>query len=212
MTRIRFNQAWSYALSKLQTELLPALEYHSFHHTLNEVIFTVNRLAHLEQVTSHSRLLLITAACFHDLGFTAINEETPEEYAKRLNHENDAADHVALVLPAYGFPQDDIATVQRLIMATQLPASPNDLLEGIMCDADLSSLGLPTDEFVQTSLTLRAELGRFGMFFSDHQWWQRQIDFLTQHTYYTPSAQKLFSEQKTRNLLKLYHLLEESVS
>lgn len=212
MRAIHFQRAWAYALLRLQNELLPELTYHSYRHTLYEVVASVERLARQEGVTACERQFLITAACFHDLGFTQVREVTPEEYDKRFIHEENGAIFASQALPEFGFNPEQIALVQRLVLATRFPSNPQDHLESIICDADLSSVGLPTPDFLRSSLTLRTELAAFGMKFSDHNWWQRQVNFLQDHRFYTISAQRSLGSQKNRNLEELLRLVNETAS
>src|SRR3989304_3776280 len=70
-----FERARQYALDRLERELSPALVYHSLVHTRDDVGPAAERLADLEGVTGEARLLLLTAAYFHDIGFTLQRED-----------------------------------------------------------------------------------------------------------------------------------------
>ena len=72
-------------------------------------------------------LLLKTAICLHDSGFVISHE----------NHEIRGCQKARELLPDYGFNQTEIEQVCGMIMATKIPQSPSNLLEKIICDADL---------------------------------------------------------------------------
>lgn len=75
--------------------------------------------------------LLKTAAWLHDIGYIwddKSHEERGCQFAKEF-------------LPGWGFSIDEIDTICGMIMATKIPQSPNNLLEQIICDADLDYLG-----------------------------------------------------------------------
>jgi uncharacterized protein len=189
--------AREYALKRLETELAPYLYYHSAAHTRDDVIPATERLAKLEHVNDGNLLLLRTAAFFHDIGFV----EQP------LNHEKISARIAGEILPQFGYLPEQISTIQSLILATQLPHVPETLLEAILADADLDSLG--REDFMARSQALRDEQQAFGITAKDKDWYQAQIKFLTEHKYFTHSAQKLRDGRKSQNIQQLRNILKE---
>lgn len=193
-----FEQAKAYALERLERELSPKLTYHSLAHTRDDVAPAAARLAEMENVTSQDRVLLMTAAYYHDIGYTV----------RRLEHEQVGTEIAAEVLPRFGYTSEAIAVINRIIMATRLPQSPSNLLEAIMADADLDVLGRPDN--LEKSLNLRKELAAFGTVFTDEQWYSRQMSFLQAHEYFTPAARRLRSAGKRRNIAILAALAEKA--
>ena len=167
-------------------------------HTRDDVLAAALRLADIEGVTGVDRLCLLTAACYHDLG----------HIQHRDNHEALSAQIAADMLPRFGYGEDQIALVQRLIMATQWPPNPQTLLEKLIADADVDSLG--RDDFLQTSLNLREELAGYGVRISDEQWYASQLEFLESHHYFSNAARQLRGEGKRRNLALVKQLLAEA--
>ncbi|MCE7858874.1 MAG: HD domain-containing protein [Chloroflexi bacterium CFX2] len=127
----RFEEAWAYALHRLENGLSPKLLYHSVSHTRDDVVPGVSRLAAMEGIEGIELSLLITAAWFHDLGFVK-QPQYHELISVRIATE---------VLPDYGFAYDQVETVKWAILATALPQKPQNLLEAILTDADLDVLG-----------------------------------------------------------------------
>ncbi|NNF02075.1 MAG: phosphohydrolase, partial [Bacteroidia bacterium] len=104
-------------------------------------------------------------------------------------------------LPGYDYSDEQIDIVARLIMATVVGRTPTDLLEMIMCDADMDYLG--TDEFTNTATKLLMELREKGEKISDEEWASIQINFLTKHKYYTAFSREFRKPKKEDNLRKL---------
>lgn len=103
--------AKTYALERLEHELPDHLLYHSLVHTRDDVVPAVERIAEKEGVTGEALTLLLTAAYFHDIGFT----EGP------TNHEEVGVSIASEVLPRFGYTPEQIKTISGIIMATKLP-------------------------------------------------------------------------------------------
>ncbi len=193
-----FEKAKGYALQRLERDLAPNLYYHSLSHTRNEVVPAAERLAADQGVTGLDYVLLVTAAYFHDTG-----------YIERMDdHELVSARIASEVLPGYGYSPEQVETIRRIILATKLPQSPQTLLEEIIADADLDTLG--QGDFLQRSQDLRAERAAFGNSSSDEAWYRSQLEFIQAHSYFTPAAHRLRDEQKAENIVALKRLLRQS--
>ncbi|NJN43809.1 MAG: hypothetical protein HC806_03090 [Anaerolineae bacterium] len=92
-----------------------------------------------------------------------------------------------------------------MIIATRLPQSPRNLLEEILADADLDTLG--RDDFFTRSDALREEWANYGRESPLAQWLEGQLAFIKNHNYHTPAARMLRNETKKKNIA----LLEESI-
>ena len=137
----------------------------------------------------------MTAAYFHDLGYTEQHDE----------HELVSARIASEVLPRFGFSELQVQAIKNMILATRLPQSPHNLCAEILADADLDILG--TDEMFKRNSDLRRELEFVGKRFSDNEWFQNQLQFLTDHNYFTDSTSKLRNSGKLRNIQKLKEIL-----
>ena len=195
MAHPNFERAQHYARKRMERELPSTLYYHSIDHTFIDVLPAAERLAALEGVTGEPLLLLRTAVCYHDIGFVEQHD----------HHETISVRIATQVLPRFSYRPEQIDIISAIIMATRLPQSPHTMLENIMADADLDMLG--REDFLTGCFALRAELAAFGMLTTDTEWYQRQIDFLRSHRYFTSAAQNLRDVQKQRNIRTLVKLL-----
>ena len=190
-----FAAASAYALERLERELAPDLSYHSLAHTRDDVLPAAECLAHRAGIAGEHMLLLRTAACYHDIGFVI----------QRSDHERASICIASAVLPQFGYSPTQLAIISGMIRATHLPQTPQTFLEQIMADADLDSLG--RTDFFQRSLDLRNELAASGSTFSLSAWYQRQLQFLGQHRYFTPMAYHCREIGKQCNIIGLRLLL-----
>ena len=186
---INYMKAERHIMKVLEEQLSENLHYHSIRHT-KDVTEAAERIALMEGITDEDLFLLKSAASYHDAGFVEKYDKN-EEIGMRMARET---------LPKYGYTQSQIDVIDGLIKATEIPQSPKNLLEQIMCDADLDYLG--RDDFHQIADLLRRELREHGKINSDRLWDEIQVKFLTQHTYFTKSA--IASRQKK----KMKHLEE----
>ena len=183
-----FDRARAYALERLERELPRNLFYHSLVHTRNEVVPAVQRLAALEGVEGGLLLLLLTAACYHDIGFLR----------SRQDHELASVSIAQEVLPTFGYRPAQIRIIDQTILSTAASETPHTLLEMILVDADFDILG--TEAYQCRSDDLRRQLAAFGTTSSDEEWCRTQVDLLETHRYRTRAAHRLRDPGRQRNL------------
>lgn len=184
-------RAEAYVLDQLRH--LPAdLRYHGLHHTL-DVVQAALQLAAAEGLTDPTQLALLrTAAHYHDAGFLTTYQ----------GHEAAGCQLARQVLPGFGYADEHIELICRLIMATQMPQSPGaEPLACLLCDADLDYLGRP--DYWPVSQTLRQELAGRGQQFDERGWLELQEQFLSQHHYWTEAATRLREPQKQARLAEV---------
>lgn len=178
----------NFVVAKIKADVPDNLSYHGLHHTL-DVLRVCNQYIKRLNIGKKDAYLLRTAALLHDLG-------TLWSYA---NHEERGIVYAKELLPQYGYSESDIEVVSGLIMATQLPQQPNNVLETIICDADLDYLG--TDMFYITGETLYQEFKFYGVVKDEEDFDRLQVKFLSNHTYQTEFARK-HREPVKRKFLK----------
>jgi uncharacterized protein len=196
MNRKMFEQARQYAEMRLEYELPPSLKYHGIVHTREEVTPAAERIAAAEGIHGKSLYLLLTAAWFHDLGFV---EQAPY-------HELIGARISVQVLPSFGVEKRDVEIVRWAILATAMPQAPQSLIESVLADADLATLG--SQNFKQRNNDLREELSLLGRPYTDEKWYSSQLKFLERHRYFTYCAHTLFDAQKKSNMEYLRSMIE----
>jgi len=187
---MQFDRVYSFMMQKLEQELPNHLTYHNAAHT-KEVIRTVQDLGAREGISAHEQLLLNTAALFHDTGFLESSE----------NHEERSCTLAKQYLPKYGYSNEQIEAVCKLIMVTKVPQQPTNLLERILCDADLSYLG--GDRYMPRAEALFQELKWSGIVTDWKQWEAMQIQFLHAHQFFTKTAIKKWGPRKSENVKQL---------
>jgi len=177
-------------LNKLK-QLSPHLTYHCLNHTV-DVEEQCIRIAKAEGIKDpHQLFLLKVAALYHDTGFLVKYREHEAAGCKLFNEDADG----------FGFSQEDQETIRELIMVTKLPQNPKNLMEKVICDADLDYLG--RNDFFPIAETLRKEFLHFGIVADDAAWETLQYGFLLSHYYHTESSRKLREPVKQEHISKL---------
>lgn len=191
-----FNGAKKYILQRLETELQSNLYYHGIHHTIDVYEATV-KLAELEKLNEENKIIVETAALFHDAGFL-VRYEHNEEIAVGL---------VETILPIFNYNHFAIETISQIILTTKVTARPITILEKIMSDADYDYLG--REDVFKIADTLYKELNEFGVKFSLNEWNLIQYKFLKKHQYYTNSAILMRNKNKTKYLYFIKSLIDD---
>ncbi|MGB1286537.1 MAG: phosphohydrolase [Aggregatilineales bacterium] len=196
MSQPDFKAARRYALTRLENELPEWLTYHAIHHTRDDVVPATRRLAEMSGVAGEDMMLALTAAWFHDIGFV-------EDYSK---NEPIAVRIAREVLPDMDYTPEHLEKIDGMIMATQLPQRPCNLLQEIIADADMDSLG--REDFFTVQDSLRVELAKVGATFDADAWYQNELNFMLGHQYFTEAARKIRDRQKMDNIQVFCDLLE----
>jgi predicted metal-dependent HD superfamily phosphohydrolase len=111
------------------------------------------------------------------------------------------------ILKLIGYKPDEIETVQKMILATDLQCEPQTHLEKILCDADLDNLG--REDFFKLDGKLREGRRARGMDVSDDaRWYKETLEIVKKHQYYTESQKKLREKGKQKNIKALLNKLE----
>jgi HD superfamily phosphodiesterase len=186
-----FKGAKKYIIERLETELKPNLYYHGIHHTLDVYEVSI-KLAELENLNQEEKVIINTAALYHDSGFVYQYEHNEVLAVKMINE----------VLPKFGYNEKQIKIIGDIILTTRLKARPISLLEKIMSDADYDYLGRSDVNKIAT--TLHKELSEYGVPFSIEEWNELQIKFLKKHHYHTESSIQL----RRPNKLAYYEYLK----
>ena len=172
--------------------------YHNFTHTA-DVAKCANEMANALGISEIEKEALLIAVWFHDVGHT----ETCE------GHEDLGISMATKFLRDNNYPEEGIQSVVSLIDATRMPRNPKNLLEEIICDADLHHLG--TNEFDSQAELLRNEIqSKDGNKFSEVEWLNINLKFLKKHKFYTEYAKQNFDIQKNINYIKTEKKLKKA--
>lgn len=187
------------ALDTLKDKLSDKLYYHGMDHTL-DVLNVVEQYIIREQIGTREAYLLRVGALYHDVGFVVSNEEH-EMYSAEIAREH---------MESLNCKEADIRVVEGLIAATRIPQQPANLLERIICDADLDYLG--RDDFWKISESLYKELVAYNKVSEKSEWNKIQIAFLERHFYHTDYAKANRQPQKEKRIQELKSMLAEGLT
>ncbi|MEI6411610.1 MAG: HD domain-containing protein [Bacteroidota bacterium] len=192
---MQYRAAKQYILEVLRRDLAETLFYHGLHHTL-DVLKMAGEICAGEGVRGRQLKLVKTAALFHDAGFVK---------NKHAGHEHEGCLMAQASLPGFGYTPEDIEIICGMIMATKIPQSPQNLLEQIICDADLDYLG--RNDFSKIGNTLFRELNAYHLINDEQAWNRLQVSFLSAHSFHTHTNKVLREPIKQLYLEKLKALV-----
>jgi class 3 adenylate cyclase/predicted metal-dependent HD superfamily phosphohydrolase len=193
---IQFTDIQEIILDKLEMDLPGYLFYHNVKHTV-DVVTEVELIGWAEGCSDEEILILKTAGLFHDVGHTVAYD----------NHEFFGTQIAREMLPQYNYSPQQIERICELIMSTKLPPKPTNLLENIICDADLDYLG--RSDFIPVSNTLYEELKAQNKMNSLNDWNKIQVKFISGHQYFTETARKLREVNKQQQIERIQNLITD---
>jgi predicted metal-dependent HD superfamily phosphohydrolase len=175
----------------MKTKLPGNYVYHNYKHTV-EVVEAIRKIGSKSGISEEDMEIVILAGWFHDAGFTVTKD----------NHEDASIEIAKTFLSENNYSPEKTEKVVGCINATRYPQAPTNLLEEIMCDADLFHLG--TKDYSDKSHLLRVEWEKTeDKQYSEIEWLKINIDFLSSHKFYTKYAKKALDEFKSEVLIKL---------
>ncbi|HZH95506.1 MAG TPA: HD domain-containing protein [Flavisolibacter sp.] len=157
-----------------ENNIEPLFVFHNLEHT-RQVVNAVKTVGSYYRLTDEEQFILAIAGWFHDTGFSSGKVEEHEkgsiELATRFLRRHNADPHIT-------------SGVTGCIRATHMPQEPQNLIEKILCDADLYHLG--TKSFNERSGLLKKELENYYQNdLPEEEWRQLNIGFLQSHKYFT---------------------------
>jgi uncharacterized protein len=161
-----------FVVTKLDEGLPEFVSYHGTNHTLT-VLKSCNAYIRRMRIDKKSAHLLRTAALMHDVGIVWDYD----------HHEDKGIEFIKDLLPSWGYSQKDILVICNMIEATKIPQNPKNLLEKIICDADLDYLG--TAQFYDIGASLFKEYKNLKIVKNEEDWDRVQVKFLRSHRYHT---------------------------
>lgn len=164
--------------------------FHDFEHTV-QTVAAVKLIGDGFQLNANDMGILQLATWFHDTGYTTGPTDHEERSCRFAD--NFLRGKIA---------DDALQSVLSCIRATKVPQNPKNLLEQIICDADLSHLGMKTywdrnGKFRQELVLARQTI------MSEQEWIDFEINFMLAHEYHTNIAQELYNKRKAKHIQKL---------
>lgn len=171
--------------------------YHNFDHTL-DVVASVKEIAKAMDIHHDKTEVIVIAAWFHDTGYLF----------SPVDHEERSVKIATEFLRKEGYPAAKIKEVAGCIRATKVPQRPKNLIQKVMADADLLSLG--KKDSIEKGELLRTEVENLsGKTMSEKEWIKQSIKFFQGHHYHTTYAIIYYSENREKNLRILQQRLNK---
>lgn len=193
--------AQSYVTQLFNQHPDPVLVYHNLAHT-KQVVQAAEQISSYYRLTDNDQLVVMLAVWFHDVGYVL---------GERKEHERAGAGSANNFIGMQQLPESVAEAVEGCILATRIPQEPKNLLEQIVCDADLFHLGSKDYKKRDKLLHAETELAT-GRNISGQEWTRTSILFLEAHKYHTAYCQTLLKQQKEENLERLRSKLERKQS
>jgi|TARA_B100000965_G_scaffold406821_1_gene449175 predicted metal-dependent HD superfamily phosphohydrolase len=181
----------SYCKELLERELPEKFVYHNYNHT--ERVVDAARMIGRESGLNEKELETVTiAAWFHDVGYTHGCDY----------HEATSAKLARSFLEKEKVEAARIEAIEGCIMATRIPQSPKNLMEEVLCDADLHHLACTDYEMMSERMHREIEHVK-GKEIDPSLWNEMNYNFFKDHEYFTEFAKKHLQPIKEENLQQI---------
>lgn len=195
--RLFLKDADDFVKELFKAKLPGAFTYHNYTHTLY-VKDAALKIAERMKLDSDDLFCLELACLFHDTG----------NIHGRKSHEENSVKIAKDWLNTQGIPSTIVNKISTIILATKIEHVPENELENIIRDADLSHLG--SEDFFSFSQLLKIETENLGNKKIDaNDWLRMNLEFLRNHEYLTDAARDLYEKQKQANIVLLQSKLQE---
>ncbi|MBB6333030.1 putative metal-dependent HD superfamily phosphohydrolase [Chryseobacterium sediminis] len=192
------QKAKNYVEILFKDKLSSVYFYHNFIHTA----YTVNKAEEIMKntpVSEEDQEKVLVALWFHDTGYIEC----------ALNHEERSVGVMKAFLQQENYPENYIADIEKLILATKINYEPQNLLEKIVKDADFSHFAGHDYNDISDALRKEWELTNVKCF-SNEEWNAGNLDMLkNKHTFYTEYAKENWEPLKKKNIKKIEKKLEK---
>ncbi len=176
-----------------------SLPYHNLAHVALVVDKAVE-MGRYYELSDIDYFIVVTAAWFHDSGY--LN-------GTGLDHERRSGEIAGEFLRSRDVNIELINRIANCILATRMPQQPKNLLEQIVCDADLFHLG--TAHFRALNKKMKKEAGlRSGKKIPKGEWLKGTLNLLESHHYHTDYVKKMLDKTKQENINGIKLKLSES--
>jgi predicted metal-dependent HD superfamily phosphohydrolase len=169
-------------------KLNPKYTFHSQFHTQEVVAFS-KLIGKKCKLTAMEQQVVLIAAWYHDTGYI----RSPH------NHEDHSVVIAENFLKTNYYSSHNLRKVISCIRATKFPQRPSNLLEAVLCDADM--MHLSNEQYWSKNILLCKELEFINQSkIRNDQWCCENLNFLTQHCYHTSFGKNVLNKQKMKHL------------
>lgn len=188
-----------YVMELFKEKLPDWAQYHDIWHTV-ETVKGCEEIGSASFLSEEDLEILYIAAWFHDTGYIYQAD----------GHEEKSVEITSEFLNTLDYPKEKITEVVKCILATKISNHPNNLIESVICDADLISLG--KDDYLQKNNLLKREMElRENKKLSEGEWLKRSLNFLLSYKYYTEYARHHYDNQLKINIRNLEEMLKSYI-
>jgi uncharacterized protein len=188
---ILIRRASSFVTSLLSGQLPAEMYFHNLMHT-QDVVNAAEEIGRNSGVDKKEMDIVKLAAWFHDTGYC---------YAY-TGHEDNSIAIAATFLKQQNCDEDIINGVMDCIVSTKMPQLPQNLVEQVMCDADMFHLA--KDDYLNYALRLRMEWeAKLPKKHTDEEWRELNLNWMIRHKYFTKYGQTVLQEKKLANIDRL---------
>jgi predicted metal-dependent HD superfamily phosphohydrolase len=199
-TGLIIEAAQQYVTAQYKEHPHPQLVYHNLEHTKQVVAAAAQISAHY-RLEDNDLLIVYVASWFHDLGYLLGESKL---------HEEKGAELAVAFLKGQQVPENIQQQVRDCIMSTKMPQNPHNLLEQIVCDADLFNLG--TKDFKNRTKLLHQEMElTTGKEIPGAVWSEGSLKLLEEQHYHTAYCRALLQQQLEENIERLKEKLDKQL-
>ena len=182
------EQSKTYASQILQDQLDDMFVYHNLNHT-QRVVEAAKMIGEASGLSGEEQEVVDIAAWFHDTGYSLGCNQ----------HEKSSAEIARTFLEEKGVDNAKITQVIDCIMATRVPQKPSNLMEQVLCDADLAHLAC--EDYTDMSERMHKEIEKVhDKQIETKKWNEMNYAFFKDHEYFTPFAKEHLQPVKEENL------------
>lgn len=190
VTEQLLHETEAYIRDYFTRHISPEYVFHDLDHTV-QTVAAAHIIGEGFHLSEQEMLLLQIATWFHDTGYSEGSSDHEERSCINADH-----------FLRGKISDADLEIVQNCIRATKVPQRPKTTLESIICDADLSHLGM--ESYWDRTGKYRQELilTRKGIM-SEQAWVEFELNFMLAHEYHTAVAQDLLNKRKAKHIQQL---------
>lgn len=178
----------AYAKTILENDIPAQFVYHDHYHT-ERVVDAAQTIGKECGFKVDDIEILTIAAWFHDTGY--------KEGCN--NHESAGVQIARAFLEKEAYPEEKICKVEGCINATKMPQSPTNLLEEVLCDADLHHLACADYQKMAAKMHKEVEHMK-GHSIEDEDWNEMNYQFFKDHEFFTTYGKTVLEPIKNENL------------
>jgi putative nucleotidyltransferase with HDIG domain len=185
------EEAKQYVSVLLTSELSDKCLFHTINHTL-EVLNNAEVIATYCNLNGEELNLLRMAALFHDVGYVDSYDDHESYSAKR------AREYLEIRMD----DEQSISQIERAILSTKIPQSPEDKISKMLCDADL--MNLTFDDYFEQIDLMRMEWEQVGNTkISRQQVYINTLEFFQSHQYHSRYGKEILQPKKEQTERKI---------